>query len=508
MSENVSTKEAIEEREELATEAIGSKNWSVDSYADRLMDDLFGDLERVLDGGSRLPNQTMPPDVISLRSIEVPQIVLPELINPESGQQTVETKAVAAGEKPEEKSGKWVDRLLFGGACASLAILSGLWLWNRGELQRLWTLIQNRGATEEVVVEKTPADLKAEADAEFMRYLEQALEAIDREEKIAAAAQTTSNQVAGTNSGPPEVRVTVNPTLEPVPGGITNNQAEALHRIAIALERISIPNNTVAPTTVIRVPETPPPLSGQTVAPQASAPKPAAQAPAPASSTPKPAAQAPAPASSAPKPATQASAPASSVPKPKLSLGQPVSAPIPSAGIGQVSTPRLATGLGPVSAPIPSPVPTVIAAAPAPAPAPAEPVEKTAAAPAVPAAASVPASSEASETPVPEAAAPAAPAASEPKPAEPAASEAEPAAPEVQPGLPVSNDPSVTHTLTGLLELGDRSAALFEIDGITNRIKIGENIGSSGWTLVEVKNQEAIMRRNGEVRSIYVGQSF
>jgi len=60
----------------------------------------------------------------------------------------------------------------------------------------------------------------------------------------------------------------------------------------------------------------------------------------------------------------------------------------------------------------------------------------------------------------------------------------------------------------GLLELGDRSAALFEINGVTRRIHLGESIGSSGWTLVEVANQEAIMRRNGEVRSVYVGQSF
>lgn len=70
--------------------------------------------------------------------------------------------------------------------------------------------------------------------------------------------------------------------------------------------------------------------------------------------------------------------------------------------------------------------------------------------------------------------------------------------------LPVA----ATHTLMGLLELGDRSAALFEINGVTRRIHLGEAIGSSGWTLVEVANQEAIMRRNGEVRSVYVGQSF
>ena len=65
-----------------------------------------------------------------------------------------------------------------------------------------------------------------------------------------------------------------------------------------------------------------------------------------------------------------------------------------------------------------------------------------------------------------------------------------------------------THVLVGLLELGDRSAALFEINGTAQRLQLGESIGSSGWTLVSVSNQEAVIRRNGEVRSVYVGQRF
>ncbi|MEH2459832.1 hypothetical protein [Nostoc sp.] len=63
-------------------------------------------------------------------------------------------------------------------------------------------------------------------------------------------------------------------------------------------------------------------------------------------------------------------------------------------------------------------------------------------------------------------------------------------------------------TLEGLLELGKKSAALFKIDGVTRRINMGESIGSSGWILVDVSNGEAIIRRNGEVRSIYAGQKL
>ncbi len=73
---------------------------------------------------------------------------------------------------------------------------------------------------------------------------------------------------------------------------------------------------------------------------------------------------------------------------------------------------------------------------------------------------------------------------------------------------PVPNIATASHTLVGVLELGDRSAALFEVNGTPQRIEIGEAIGTSGWTLVSIKNQEAIVRRNGEVRSIYVGQKF
>ncbi|MDX2215363.1 MAG: hypothetical protein SFY66_19020 [Oculatellaceae cyanobacterium bins.114] len=75
--------------------------------------------------------------------------------------------------------------------------------------------------------------------------------------------------------------------------------------------------------------------------------------------------------------------------------------------------------------------------------------------------------------------------------------------------VPNISSANASHVLVGLLELGgDRSAALFEINGTTQRIRIGEGVGSSGWTLVSVDNGEAIVRRNGEVRSIFVGQSF
>ncbi len=65
-------------------------------------------------------------------------------------------------------------------------------------------------------------------------------------------------------------------------------------------------------------------------------------------------------------------------------------------------------------------------------------------------------------------------------------------------------------TLVGVLEGSDpsRSAALFEVNGITQRYYVGESIGSSGWSLVEVAKQYVTVRRNGEVRTISAGQKL
>ncbi|MEY3333002.1 MAG: hypothetical protein RLZZ176_1302 [Cyanobacteriota bacterium] len=94
---------------------------------------------------------------------------------------------------------------------------------------------------------------------------------------------------------------------------------------------------------------------------------------------------------------------------------------------------------------------------------------------------------------------------------------APPKLPTIAPPVPVKepvNVPQQVYTptysaqLEGLLELGKKSVALFKMDGVTRRINLGENIGSTGWILVDVTNGEAIIRRNGEVRSIYTGQKI
>ena len=68
--------------------------------------------------------------------------------------------------------------------------------------------------------------------------------------------------------------------------------------------------------------------------------------------------------------------------------------------------------------------------------------------------------------------------------------------------------PASEHALVGILNLGSRSAALFNIDGSSQRAYVGDRIGVSNWSLVSVNGQDVVVRRDGEVRSIYIGQTF
>ncbi len=73
---------------------------------------------------------------------------------------------------------------------------------------------------------------------------------------------------------------------------------------------------------------------------------------------------------------------------------------------------------------------------------------------------------------------------------------------------PVPAKSAPAQTLVGILELGDRSAALVGSNGVTRRVRVGEILAPGGWTLAQVSDQKAIIKRKGELRSIHVGQKF
>jgi hypothetical protein len=59
------------------TQPTPINNPSVDAYADRLIDELFADIDQVLEGGSKLSNPAVKSETVRLDAITVPQITLP-----------------------------------------------------------------------------------------------------------------------------------------------------------------------------------------------------------------------------------------------------------------------------------------------------------------------------------------------------------------------------------------------------------------------------------------------
>jgi hypothetical protein len=81
----------------------------------------------------------------------------------------------------------------------------------------------------------------------------------------------------------------------------------------------------------------------------------------------------------------------------------------------------------------------------------------------------------------------------------------------VTPLAMVDTKPSIAkdgYLLMGVLEAGELSGALFQIDGIVQNIKINETIGNSGWKLVAIVNGRATIARNSQTRSIGVEEQI
>ena len=376
--------------------------WSAESDADKLMDDLFSDIDRILDGGSKLPTEPVKPEYVSLQSIVMPQLPTPspiiatqEVVEPSydlpefTQRESVEATLVETTIPPvipvAKRSGWSVEKLLLAGGIISLLVTLGLLLANQYKINLPGFLNFSGSSSQD---SQLPA-----SDTQFVSYMLRSLTVIENKGKT---NQKTAN--ANINNNPAPV---VLPTLPAVGNrSLVSNQAPTV------LERIYIP---------VYPPQAP---VAQNINPSARA------------AVPAPAAKAP------PSPVRQ-SAPA------------------------QVAK----TTVTPVKKPAPTPV------AKASAPVPVARLSPPPAMPALP-------------------------------PAPPPSAFAPPVA-----GVSASA-PAAQHTLVGLLELGDRSAALFDVNGSTQRFNVGEGIGSSGWILVKVENQEAVIRRNGEVRSVYVGQKF
>jgi len=74
--------------------------------------------------------------------------------------------------------------------------------------------------------------------------------------------------------------------------------------------------------------------------------------------------------------------------------------------------------------------------------------------------------------------------------------------------MPAPAVSSSVHTLIGVLDLGDRSTAMLDMNGSVHSVGLGKAIGNSGWVLSRVSQQEIILKRGKETKSVFVGQKF
>ncbi|NEO75631.1 hypothetical protein [Moorena sp. SIO4G3] len=381
MSQDVITKDKSTER---LNPPLPIQPWSVDAEADRLMDDLFGDLYQMIENGCELPREPPEPDYVSLEPIAIPKIpisaaIIPFLESPlPSTQELAETTsselqtttADTNSSIVADNSGQFLDKLLWALALLSLSAITMMWLTSQGKLT--WSWLNNLVALVSVQQGKV-----SEHDAQFINYMLRSLEVIDRK---AEAIKKTVIAQSLPDPTPPNPPVAPNSAATAAPTAIKERVLERVYYIPI--EKVPTPDPAIASSAPVT-----------------------------------------------PSPAT--------TPEPK-----PSPSPIPKPPSNAVLEPPPPTIVELPPPPMPDPLPT--------------------------------ATLDRLPTPPP----------------------------------PPRTSPAIKHTLVGLLELGEQSAALFKIDGVTQRVKLGEAIANSGWTLVSVDNQEAVIRRNGEVRSIYVGQHF
>ena len=214
----------------LAEEQILKDPTSVEAYADRLMDDLFQDVERVIEGGTKLPSDPVQPEFVSLKSIKVPQIILPPMSRREAqSEDSAISPDVNLRDASAEKSSQSFDRILLGVAFSSLLVTALLWLATRGGLSRIFA------PAPVAVPVATPLDAQTQANIQFADYIERSLKAIE---------QNTPENIPLLPTFPvtPPVQnlQTVPVPSTPTVGGTeTNNLISAINRVEEAIREAS-----------------------------------------------------------------------------------------------------------------------------------------------------------------------------------------------------------------------------------------------------------------------------
>lgn len=65
------------------------------------------------------------------------------------------------------------------------------------------------------------------------------------------------------------------------------------------------------------------------------------------------------------------------------------------------------------------------------------------------------------------------------------------------------------HTLIGVIELKDsQGEALFKVNNLTERVKVGDEIAMTGWVLMAINGKQVVVSRQSESVSLQVGETF
>ncbi|WP_118166411.1 hypothetical protein [Nostoc sphaeroides] len=452
MLQEASTRLIVPEPSE---DLIANEPWSIENYADGLMDELFADIDSILDVSSNLLSQTVrqsrqkksnqfvagvspqyqrqsPPENVVQTVTTIPQIILPNAVN--QAVQSVahnhkhlstvvfDTASVKRVSRKRQKSSRNLGKLLMVGTTLGVAIAGTIYLVQSGVVYLL-----NTNFTQPAFLVPQPQSrlpTKVEIEADLVDYMLQSLAVIDKQEAMpnqksaspGFSSQTNTNQIALGKS-----QTTGNLPSLPL---LANNTPSAPNRSGSVVERIYVPVYQAPSPMRYALPAIP---GSPIVLPQVAS-------------------------------ALQGSKP--DVVKNALNTVRQAAKPVT---VNMLAA-AVRAELKPVAA---KTAPITVRQTPSPLPALPVVALRAALAP------------ESEPTIIQE---------------------------QVYPAVAIAEAPS--NTLEGLLELGNKSAALFKIDGVTRRVNMGESIGESGWTLVDVSNGEAVIRRNGEVRSIYAGQKL
>ncbi len=422
---------------EPSDDLISNEPWTIEVYADGLMDEIFADLDNVLDASGNFASQTVNVEYVPLQKVKMPQIVLPDELQQTVqgvsqmrekpfGKVVVDKPAQKAVIRKLKKTKHSFGKLLIVGTTIVGVAIAGIIYWLNPRVLTSLSFKPFTAAYLQVPQRQLPQ--KVDVQAELVDYMLGALSVIEQQQN--RNNQSYANPgVTGANSKPSALALASNQKGLILPPPLTANNTPPVPNVAKNIvERIYIPVYQ-APTPMRYAP---PLLPGN--------PKPISSVA--AASTPT-------------KPGAVKNA-LNTVQKPAKPVNVNMFAAAVRTDLKPVNVRTAPIVVGQTSNLLPTLPVVPFRAAP----------------PQLPTAtASVYTASQ-------------------------------------QQALATLASATPSHVLEGILELGTKSAALFKIEGTTRRFAIGESIGSSGWTLVDVSNGEAIIRRNGEVRSIYTGQKL